>query len=98
METVFIEEEGLKMDEWKRLGRWAVFLVVTAVLNGPVLAGNPSDATSHSGKNRETTMQADNFYKSNEVTVQKVTFPNQYKMTVTGNLFLPKNKDQPARP
>lgn len=97
METAFIGEKGLKMDEWKRLGRWAVFLVVTAVLNGPVLAGNPSDATSNSGKNRETTMQADNFYKSNEVTVQKVTFPNQYKMTVTGNLFLPKNKDQRVR-
>lgn len=39
---------------------------------------------------------ADNFYKSNEVTVQKVTFKNQYKMDVVGNLYMPKamNKKQ----
>ena len=34
---------------------------------------------------------ADNFYQSDKVTVQKVTFKNQYKMDVTGNLFLPKS-------
>ena len=34
---------------------------------------------------------ADNFYKSNKVNMQKVTFENQYKMKVTGNLFTPKN-------
>ncbi len=34
---------------------------------------------------------ADNFYKSSRVNVQKVTFENQYKMKVTGNLFTPKN-------
>jgi fermentation-respiration switch protein FrsA (DUF1100 family) len=34
---------------------------------------------------------ADNFYKSDKVTAQKVTFKNQYKMTVVGNLFIPKN-------
>lgn len=33
---------------------------------------------------------ADNFYKSDAVNVEKVTFLNQYKMKVTGNLFLPK--------
>jgi fermentation-respiration switch protein FrsA (DUF1100 family) len=33
----------------------------------------------------------DNFYKSDKVTAQKVTFKNQYKMTVAGNLFVPKN-------
>lgn len=33
---------------------------------------------------------ADNFYKSNSVNVEKVSFSNQYKMKVTGNLFLPK--------
>ena len=37
---------------------------------------------------------ADNFYQSDEVTVQKVTFKNQYKMDVTGNLFLPKGMEQ----
>src|SRR5204863_9470287 len=37
---------------------------------------------------------ADNFYRSDKVTVQKVTFKNQYNMTVAGNLFVPKNLDQ----
>lgn len=33
---------------------------------------------------------ADNFYKSDLVNVERVSFPNQYKMKVAGNLFLPK--------
>ena len=40
---------------------------------------------------------ADNFYKSDKVTVQKVTFKNQYQMTVAGNLFLPKDLKQDAK-
>ena len=34
---------------------------------------------------------ADNFYKSNAVNVEKVSFLNQYKMRVGGTLFLPKD-------
>lgn len=34
---------------------------------------------------------ADNFYRSDTVTLQPITFPNQYQMTVAGNLFVPKN-------
>ena len=37
---------------------------------------------------------ADNFYTSDKVTVQKVTFPNQYRMNVVGTLFLPRDMDQ----
>ncbi|MDB6080381.1 MAG: Dienelactone hydrolase-related enzyme [Akkermansiaceae bacterium] len=37
---------------------------------------------------------ADNFYHSDNVTTQKVTFKNQYDMNVTGNLFIPKGQDQ----
>lgn len=37
---------------------------------------------------------AANFYQSNKVTMQSVAFPNQYKMTIAGNLFLPKGTDQ----
>ncbi|WP_028402196.1 alpha/beta hydrolase [Ectobacillus panaciterrae] len=33
---------------------------------------------------------ADNFYKSNKVTMKKVEFKNQYNMNVVGNLFIPK--------
>jgi uncharacterized protein len=37
---------------------------------------------------------ADNFYRSDKVTMQKVTFKNQYKMKVVGNLFVPKSLNQ----
>lgn len=40
---------------------------------------------------------ADNFYTSDKVTVQKVTFKNQYQMTVAGNLFVPKTLDRKKR-
>ena len=33
---------------------------------------------------------ADNFYRSDAVTAEKVSFPNQYKMKVGANLFRPK--------
>jgi uncharacterized protein len=45
----------------------------------------------------EVSKGADNFYKSDKVTVQKVTFKNQYAMTVAGNLFVPNNVDQNAK-
>ncbi|MHC8400637.1 alpha/beta hydrolase [Pseudomonas sp. MDT1-17] len=40
---------------------------------------------------------ANNFYTSGKVTVQKVTFKNQYQMNVAGNLFTPKNLDRKAK-
>lgn len=36
---------------------------------------------------------ADNFYTSDLVTTQKVTFPNQYQMNITGNLHFPRERD-----
>ncbi|WP_372169877.1 alpha/beta hydrolase [Xanthomonas axonopodis] len=36
---------------------------------------------------------ANNFYTSDLVAVQKVSFPDQYGMKVVGNLFVPKNHD-----
>lgn len=41
----------------------------------------------------EKPADADNFYKSDQVTVQKVMFPNQYRMNIAGNLFIPKDVD-----
>jgi len=38
-----------------------------------------------------------NFYKSDKVTMQKVTFKNQYKMNVAGNLFIPKGLKQNSK-
>ena len=40
---------------------------------------------------------ADNFYVSDKVTVQKVTFKNRYQMTVAGNLYVPKSLDHRKR-
>ncbi len=40
---------------------------------------------------------ADNFYKSDKVTVQKVSFKNLYQMKVVGNLFFPKSLDHNAK-
>ncbi|KAK1944758.1 Uncharacterized protein P3T76_003291 [Phytophthora citrophthora] len=40
---------------------------------------------------------ADNFYRSDNVTIQPVTFPNQFKMNVAGNLFTPDNLDTSIR-
>ena len=37
---------------------------------------------------------ANNFYTSDRVTVEKVTFPNQYQMKVVGNLFVPEGLDR----
>ena len=37
---------------------------------------------------------ADNFYRSDKVEVQKVTFKNQYKMNIASNLYLPKDMDK----
>ncbi|KKC44246.1 alpha/beta hydrolase [Acinetobacter sp. V2] len=34
---------------------------------------------------------ANNFYQSQQVTIQRVTFKNQYNMNVVGNLVIPKN-------
>lgn len=42
----------------------------------------------------DTSRGADNFYTSDQVTVQKVTFKNQYQMNVSGNLFVPNSMDR----
>lgn len=44
----------------------------------------------------DTSDGADNFYTSDQVSAQKVTFKNQYQMNVSGNLFVPKNLDRNA--
>lgn len=40
---------------------------------------------------------ADNFFKSAKVTMEKVSFKNQYQMKVVGNLFIPKSVGTTAR-
>lgn len=40
---------------------------------------------------------ANNFYQSSQVTIQKVTFKNQYNMDIVGNLVIPKNLKKNAK-
>lgn len=40
---------------------------------------------------------ADNFYKSDRVTLEKVSFKTQYQTNIVGNLFLPNNVDRNSR-
>jgi len=54
-------------------------------------------AVSFSSMSADLSNGADNFYKSDKVTMEKVTFKNQYGMKVAGNLFLPKGLDPKAK-
>lgn len=54
-------------------------------------------ASSLSATGADMSNGADNFYTSDKVTVQKVSFKNQYQMNVSGNLFIPKNRDDTTR-
>ncbi len=45
----------------------------------------------------DTSNGADNFYSSDRVDVQKVSFKNQYGMNVAGNLFVPEDLDRNAK-
>ncbi|MCF2501292.1 MULTISPECIES: alpha/beta hydrolase [Dyadobacter] len=68
------------MKNLKRLG--SIALAIIAMINSnSTIAQDLSDG-------------ADNFYKSDKVTIKKITFKNQYNMKVAGNLFVPKNLDQ----
>lgn len=62
---------------------------------GPVLTalfGVLLSTSSASGADMQK--NTDNFYTSDKVTLQKVTFKNQYDMNMAGNLFMPKDFDK----
>ena len=63
------------MQKLRQLGMIAIVLGMMSIVSTPVLA--------------QQSKGADNFYKSKEVTMQKVTFKNQYDMQVARNLFTP---------
>lgn len=54
-------------------------------------------ASSFNAMGADMSNGADNFFKSDKVTTQKVTFKNQYQMSVAGNLYMPKGVDPGAR-
>lgn len=63
-----------------------------------MMAFNSSSALAAQPQQTYTAPEgANNFYKSDRVTIQKVTFRNQYNMKVTGNLVVPKNIDRKVK-
>src|SRR5687768_4253696 len=64
--------------------RATLLALVCAFLASVLMNSNPAVAQDMSNG-------ADNFYKSDSVTVQKVTFKNKLNMNVVGNLFVPKS-------
>lgn len=45
-------------------------------------------------ENESKPADADNFYAGDKLIMTPVTFPNQYKMEMSGDLFLPKDMDK----
>uniref|UniRef100_UPI000D39549B alpha/beta hydrolase n=1 Tax=unclassified Variovorax TaxID=663243 RepID=UPI000D39549B len=77
----------------RRAGTGAAAVGVLSTAGGAALAAAPRRAAG--GTDRPD--GADNFYTSDKVTVQKVSFRNQYRMAVAGNLFVPKALDRRQR-
>jgi len=64
---------------------------------GIMAAAGPAAVAAGAGYVPDLSNGADNFYRSDRVTVQRVTFKNQYGMRVAGNLFTPKALDRKAK-
>ena len=79
METMQAERRNFL----KTAGAVTVLGTLSGASGAAFAAGTQTTANTANG--------ADNFYKSDRVTVQTVTFKNQYQMNVAGNLFTPKN-------
>ncbi len=54
-------------------------------------------AGSFTAMGQDMSKGADNFYKSDRLTTEKVAFNNQYRMKIVGILFLPNNRQAGAR-
>jgi uncharacterized protein len=85
----------------KRVGAGAALLGVLAAAGcAPSDQNTPSSPSVNnvtpSLAAGDTSNGADNFYTSDRVDVQKVSFKNQYGMNVAGNLFVPKDLDRNA--
>jgi uncharacterized protein len=61
-----------------------------------ISTGGAAESAGGAGP-RSLASGADNFYKSDKVTVRSVTFPTQYRMQVAGNIFVPKSMAAGAR-
>ena len=71
----------------RKAGTGAAALGLMSFTGTAVLAANMK-------ANPDMANGADNFYKSDKVTLQKVAFKDQYQMNVAGNLFVPSALDR----
>jgi len=79
-----------RRDFLKNAGTCVAALGVMSLAGGAAFAADTKARTNMT--NAPAPSGADNFYTSDLVTSQKVSFPTQYKMKVTGNLFVPKQR------
>ncbi len=79
-----------RRDFLKTAGTGAAALGVLSVAGGAAFAADRQRAPN-------APEGADNFYKSGQVTVQKVSFRSQYQMNVVGNLVTPKGLDRKVK-
>jgi len=61
------------------------------------MTGTASAAGQAAAAMPKAPVGANNFYKSDKVVVQKVSFKNQFNMKVTGNLVFPKSLDRSTK-
>jgi fermentation-respiration switch protein FrsA (DUF1100 family) len=64
---------------------------------GAAALGAMSILNTSFAKAQDMSNGADNFYKSERVSSQKVTFKSQYQRNIVGNLFVRRNLDRSAR-
>jgi fermentation-respiration switch protein FrsA (DUF1100 family) len=75
-----------------------LFLIPPMLITALSATETPISAKSSEARAPESVVdEADNFYKSDRVTAERVTFRNQYKMKVAGNLFIPKASSHNGR-
>ena len=84
------KQESDRREFLKTAGTSVAALGVLSVAGGAAFAADNKPVPDMSNS-------ANNFYKSEQVAVQKVAFNNQYRMKVVGNLFTPKGLDRNAK-
>src|SRR3954447_25275963 len=70
--------------------------ILTSFAAVPALVAGLS-MSSTQARAQDMSNGADNFYKSDKVTVQKVSFKNQYQMSIAGNLLTPNGLGRDAK-
>ncbi|WP_426749770.1 alpha/beta hydrolase [Myxococcus sp. Y35] len=81
----------------RRRLRWGLLLGSLSALSACAATSASVAQPTPNLASGDTSNGANNFYTSDRVTVQRVTFRNQYRMNVAGTLFVPKDLNRGAR-